>query len=346
MPSNIKVSFRAIDEDWDDAFSEHTFDIYHLCGWVNASTSIDKGTPKGIVAEYNHKKAFFPILIRQVDADSWDATSTYGYGGPIIDEALTLDEIDLMLEKISAFLSEQGCVSWFIRLHPIINERWNTTIGTTVTHGPTLMSDLTKSEAEHWRETQNQHRRGIKKALKMNVTTKIEPLSEDNIHIFSKIYKETMHSIRADQYYFFSDDYFYSLSKNLKSRLLLITAYQEGVAIASSLYTACEESGVMQFHLGGTLNDYRDLQPSKLIMHVAREWGRENEYKILNFGGGVGAKLDSLYNYKKGFSSSEMDFKTHRIIVNPLKYGQLIAQNKAAIGNVASDFFPLYRQRV
>lgn len=342
--SKVKVYFKAIDEVWDNDLSNYNFDIYHLSGWLNASRVIDKGTPKGIVAEYNDKKAFFPIIKRQIDDECWDATSTYGYGGPIIDDALTHEDIDIMLEQIKIFLSEEGCISWFIRLHPIINQGWNTTIGTTITHGPTLMSDLTKSEEEHWTETQNQHRRGIKKALKLNVKTSVEKLSENNIQVFSDIYQETMRKVSADEYYFFDDDYFYNLSKNLQNRLLLITAYQDNIAIASSIYTVCEESGIMQFHLGGTLDAYRNLQASKLIMHVARKWGRENGHEVLNFGGGVGAQLDSLYEFKKGFSSKEVDFKTHRIVINSHKYEQLVAQNPACNEEADTGFFPLYRK--
>lgn len=344
MLGNVKVNFRVIDEDWDNEVLNYDFDIYHLSGWLNASTIIDKGITRGIIVEYKNKKMLFPIIMRAIDDKYWDATSTYGYGGPIVDETLTTAEINIMLEQVGAFLSEQGCVSWFIRLHPILNKDWYTSIGKTITHGSTLVSDLTKSEEEHWAETQKQHCRGIKKALKANVTTKIENLSENNIQIFLNIYEETMRTITADQYYFFDENYFYDLSKELQDRLLLITAYQEDIAIASSIYTICEESGIMQFHLGGTLDDYRNLQPSKLITHIARGWGRKNNYQVLHLGGGVGAKLDSLYEYKKGFSSSEIDFKTHRIITNSHKYQELVIQNFGDSVVAETDFFPLYRK--
>lgn len=206
------------------------------------------------------------------------------------------------------------------------------------------MSDLSKSEEEHWSETQNRHRRGIKKALKMDVVTKIERLTRENAVMFSNIYKETMAQVKADQYYFFDDDYFFNLLENLQDRILLITAYQDNKAIGSSIYTICKESGIMQFHLGGTLNAYTHLQPSKLITHVARDWGRTNHYKLLHLGGGVGSNLDSLYEYKKGFSSQELLFKTYRLVVNPAKYEALVADSWFTENDLRSDFFPLYRK--
>ena len=340
----IKVDFIDIDKEWDKQISDYHFDVYHLSGWISASAVVDKGMPQGIVAHYKDKKVFLPIIIREIDSEHWDATSTYGYGGPVMDKTLTDAQLDLVLEGIRAFLFEKGCVSLFMRLHPIINKEWLPTVGKALTHGLTLMSDLTKSEEEHWSETQNRHRRGIKKAMKMEVVTKIESLTKESAMVFSNIYKETMEHVNASQYYFFDDNYFFNLFENLQDRILLITAYQDGKAIGSSIYTICRESGIMQFHLGGTLNAYTHLQPSKLITHVARNWGRENNYNLLHLGGGLGSNLDSLYEYKKGFSSQELLFKTYRLVVNSSKYAALIANNWFTENDLSSDFFPLYRK--
>ena len=339
----IKVDFREIDEQWDKDILNYQFDIYHLSGWVEASKEIDKGESKGIFASYKNKCLFFPVLIRALDDGLWDMTSTYGYGGPVVDETLSKQEITEVMQEVVAFLHRQGCVSWFIRLHPILNQEWSADVGTIIEHGPTLVSDLTKTEEEHWGETQRQHRQGIKKAIKAGVTVKIEKMQKEQVPLFSSIYKETMQMVKANQYYFFDDNYFYALCDYIPTRVLLATAYLEGTAIASSICTICKESKIIQFHLSGTLNDYRKLQPSKMITHEIRAWGREAGYEYLHLGGGVGAKCDTLYDYKKGFSSNELMFKTQRIIVNAEKYEQLAL----ASGNDDTEaaFFPIYRQR-
>ena len=100
----------------------------------------------------------------------------------------------------------------------------------------------------------------------------------------------------------------------------------------------------MHFHLGGTLNHYRNLQPSKLITHTAREWGRKNGYSVLHFGGGLGCRSDSLYEYKRGFSSEELTFKTWRLIINIKKYIKLVeAHSGLTEVGLETGFFPLYR---
>jgi len=64
----------------------------------------------------------------------------------------------------------------------------------------------------------------------------------------------------------------------------------------------------------------------------------------LHLGGGLGSKLDSLYEYKKGFSSRELLFKTYRLVVNPAKYAALVANKWFTENDLSSEFFPLYRQ--
>ncbi|MGO3757004.1 GNAT family N-acetyltransferase [Psychrobacter celer] len=340
----VQIDFLNIDQQWDKKIKHCHFDIYHLSGWVAASAIVDKGTPMGLMATYKNKQLFLPIIIRKIDSAYWDATTTYGYGGPLMDKSLSDAEADYMLQAVKERLFAKGCVSLFMRLHPIINKDWIPTVGKALTHGLTLMPDLSQSEAAHWSETQNRHRRGIKKAIKHNVVTKIERLTKASALVFSTIYKETMAHVQADQYYFFDDDYFVNLLENLQDRILLITAYQDDTPIASAIYTLCRESGIMQFHLGGTCGAYSHLQPSKLITHTARSWGRENNYQILHLGGGVGGALDSLYEYKKGFSSQELLFKTYRLIINPDKYAKLVAARRLTPDESHSDFFPLYRK--
>nr|WP_279052440.1 hypothetical protein [Acinetobacter tandoii] len=342
MDSNVNCSLVDVDDEWDTAVKKFNFDIYHLSGWLKSSAVIDDGQAKGLMIKFGNNELLFPLIIRRIDSIFWDATSPYGYGGPLGDSVLTNQEIDQLLQNAINFLKEHNCVSWFIRLHPILNIEWNSKFGTIVEHGPTLSSDLSKTEEEHWSETQQRHQRGIKKALKQSIYTKIEELNENNALIFSKIYLETMKHVNASDFYLFDDLYFIALAKNLKGRILLITAYDNETPIAASIFTYCQESKIIQYHLGGTLDAYRNLQPAKLITHIARAWGREKRYSILHLGGGFGASLDSLYEYKKGFSSNEHVFKTHRIVVNSDVYIKLLNKN-GRVGQL-TEYFPLYRK--
>lgn len=339
------VKLISIDNEWDDQIKSFDFDIYHLSAWLNASSVIEEGQPKGIIATYNDIKVFIPIIVREINDGLWDATTPYGYGGPIYAHYLSHRNLDFMLTHIRNYLYEKGCISLFLRLHPILNQNWDTSdnIGTTVVHGPTLVSDLSKTEEEHWLETQRRHRKDINKAKRSFLDIKIEPLSEHNIPTFLPIYIDTMERNKANIFYFFDADYFYKLSADLKDRLLLFTAYYNEKPISSILCTHCKESGIIQSHLGGTLTEYQNLYAYKLLTHLTRSWGRENGYKLLHFGGGVGAEKDTLYEFKKGFSSDELSFKTYRMIVNPEIYSNLCVSHLSKNKLKCNNFFPQYR---
>ncbi|VEI57212.1 methicillin resistance protein [Pasteurella multocida] len=347
MKSPVICELFEINTEWDDYINQFDFDIYHMSGWIKSSELIDKGEAKGLIISMDDKKLLFPLIIRKIDDIYWDITSTYGYSGVLHSDNLTEDEINYMLNETINYLKSQNCVSWFIRLHPILNKNWQSQVGHIIEHGPTLSSDLTKTEEEHWSETQVRHRRGIKRALNEGCTIKVEKLTKENIEIFYDIYEETMRTLGASDFYFFSKAYYFSLANLLEKNIILITAFNSSnKPIASSIYTLCEKTGIMQHHLGGTLDDYRYLQPSKLITHEARSWGRKNHYKVLHFGGGLGAKKDSLYEYKKGFSSNEHLFRSQRIIINNDIYQKLCCEKGFSELNIkdVTQFFPLYRK--
>ena len=337
----VEVCFRSIDENWDKEISNYGFDVYHLKGWLWSSIVIDSGKPRGVIATLKNKKIFFPIIVRLLNDGYWDATSPYGFGGPIVDQRLTNEEIDTIMYATTQFMYQQGCVSWFMRLHPILNHKWSVNVGSIAVHGPTLISDLTKSKEELWSETRRQHRQAIQKALKQGVTTKVEKMTSEKVSLFYKIYTETMQAVGANDYYYFNEDYFYTLCRNLPEQLVLFTAFLDKVAISCALCTISNKSKIIQYYLGGTLNNYRYLQPSKLLTNVIINWGQESSFDYLHLGGGVGATKDSLYNYKKGFSSKETVFKTYRIIINSEKYMALKIESGYVDSN--SDFFPIYR---
>ncbi|MGC7590640.1 peptidoglycan bridge formation glycyltransferase FemA/FemB family protein [Bisgaard Taxon 46] len=347
MKSPVICELVDINTEWDAYTNQFEFDIYHLSGWIKSSELIDHGEAKGLIISMDDKKLLFPLIIRKIDDTYWDITSTYGYSGVLHSDNLAEDEINYMLNKAVNYLKSQNCVSWFIRLHPILNKDWHSQVGHIVEHGPTLSSDLTKTEEEHWAETKKGHRKGIQKALNEGCTTKIEKINQENIDIFYDIYEETMRTLGASKFYFFSKEYYSSLIDLLDENIILITAFdRHNTPIASSIYTLCDKSGIIQHYLGGSLNDYRHLQPAKLITHEARRWGKLNHYKLLHFGGGVGAQKDSLYEYKKGFSSNEHLFRTQRIIINDEIYTQLCRDKCFSEQDIKdiSQFFPLYRK--
>ncbi len=72
--------------------------------------------------------------------------------------------------------------------------------------------------------------------------------------------------------------------------------------------------------------------------------GNRENYSYLNLGGGVGAKEDSLFYFKSGFSKNTASFKVWKYIVNQLVYDELVQRGKD-VGKHEKfvQFFPHYR---
>lgn len=328
---------------WASALQASRHDVYHTPGWIAASRHCDDGLPLAVHVEADGQQALFPMLRRELADGLWDATSAYGYGGPVFSRDCAADWVEKSLQAAISALEAAGCVSWFIRLHPNLNAGWASATGLVVDHGPTVSIDLSKPAEQHWRETMSGHRGDINKALKAGVTVQAGT-SPASLEAFVRIYHETMTALGASGYYFFKDEYFQDLVSQLGDNLLLMMAVENGEYIGGSMFTLSPSSLLMQYHLSGTAPAWRHRQPSKLILHAAREWGRDNGYSRLHLGGGVGAQEDALFKFKRGFSPDTHLFQTHRIVVNREHYDRLCAES----GNNQSDlsgFFPAYRQR-
>lgn len=341
----MNITYLALnDENWDNKLSLCKHDVYHTRDWLKISELSDKGEAFAICIEDKEDICFFPFIRKKIDANFWDAFSPYGYGGPIYNLNFNLSKIDIFLTHLIEYLSQTGCVSCFFRLHPILNTSWESKIGLIVKHGNTISVDLTKNINEHWAETRKGHRSDIKNAIKSGVTVNLfngYELNEKYINSFYEMYQETMQHVCASDYYFFNKEYFHLLFDTLKNKVLLAVAFLDQKIIAGSIFTLCNSAKIIQYHLSATKEEYRNLQPSKLILHEMRTWGNVNNYSLLHLGGGLGAQEDSLFNFKHGFSKQLSQFNSHRIIVNNEIFDSLCKKCNTNID--LKVFFPPYR---
>jgi hypothetical protein len=111
-----------------------------------------------------------------------------------------------------------------------------------------------------------------------------------------------------------------------------------GVPICGGLFVACH--GILQYHLGGTLNAALDLAPMKLLLDEVRAWGAAQGLRVMHLGGGATANPDDpLLYFKRGFSDRRHQFSSWRWIVSPHKYALLCS----AAASRTTDYFPAYR---
>ncbi|MGO8689424.1 MAG: GNAT family N-acetyltransferase [Thermoguttaceae bacterium] len=330
-------------------------DFYHLPGYLRLSAENEGGSAQAFVADDGQHRLFVPLIVRPIDLNGaaggtlCDATSPYGYPSPLLAGGRSEEErtafLDRALESLLAALQERRVVSLYLRLHPLLplpQEPFRRQ-GTLVRHGETVFVDLTQSEEEWWRQTRSQYRRYINHTKQLGYVAEIDQ-HWSRFDEFFDLYTETMHRVNADPYYFFSRGYFHQLRDALGDRLhLCIVRFGESLACAGTFSEVC---GIVQAHLGGRREEKPTVAPTKLMMHFIRCWAKERGNRVFHLGGGLGAKNDSLFFYKCGFSSLRGEFLTWRAVLRADTYQALVAQWPRITGvqtEFADDFFPAYR---
>lgn len=330
------------DAAWKGALTRLQHDIYHLPAWTRASAVIDGGDPEAILVEDGDHQVLIPIIVREVpdNPGHLDATSPYGYASPTRSPDAPDAFVDEALEAATDHLRSRGLISWFIRLHPLLDPLWQPAIGTTVEHGETVSIDLHTPEEEYRKQLRGSHRREINRALREGVEAKHDTGLND-LGAFVDLYRLTMERVGAGSYYFFPDDYFRELS-SLGEHLQLWLASYEGVVIAGAMIGVVPQTGIMQYHLSAADPEHRSRQPTKLLLDKVRSWGATAGMQRFHLGGGLGSEDDALLRFKGGFSPDRHRFRTLRIRVDPPAYEQM-AGLRGQVPSTDTGFFPSYR---
>lgn len=327
------------DPRWVEALDRCEHDVYHRPPWATASAPADGGEPIAVLVTDGPDVLLAPLVRRPLSGGRWDATSPYGYPGPIVGRDHRSGFVDAAMEALAGGLGAAGAVTAFLRLHPILNRHWPAGPGTVVAHAPTVTVDLRRSAEEHWAETRSGHRSDINRARRAGVTVRRDT-DLALLPRFVATYRRTMERVDATAYYFFDDRYFEELAAGLGNDLHLWVAELDGTLVGASLFCTAWSSGIAQYHLSATVDEHRRLQPSKVILDEVRAWGRTSGLRHLHLGGGLGRDDDPLLRFKLGFSSLTQPFRTQRLVLDESAYRALSLNE---VDDDRQGFFPAYR---
>jgi hypothetical protein len=335
------------DARWSAFLARVPHDVYHLPDYAELSSSIEQGRPAAFLAESDGAACLIPLILRDLPQDlrpvgDWyDATSPYGYPGPLATEPMDSGTLGRFLAAFRELGAAVGLVSAFIRLHPLLpfSPVALRTLGTVETHGHVVLVDLAPSQAELWAATRENHRTGIRKLERRGYV----PVLDDweLLPEFVRLYEATMRRVNAAPFYFFAPGYYDALRARLGRRVHLcaVRAPDGRVACAGLFF---EEAGIVQYHLGGTADEFLAIAPSKLMFDFVRRWAKERGNRILHLGGGIGGREDSLFHFKAGFSALRAEFQTLRVVFNEDGYETLANRSRAETAGT-TGYFPAYR---
>lgn len=274
----------------------------------------------------------------------YDLITPYGYGGPIIvtcNDELKKDElVKGYYDKFKEYCLKNKIVSEFIRFHPI-NKNYEdfTNIFETKYLRKTVVTNLKEHENPFQEEFKKRARTEIRKALREGVTYNIYH-SPKNLTKFKELYYSTMNRRGADEYYYFTEQYFDNMLNYLNKNILVIELVYKSQVIASELYFI--KNKMMYVHLLGYDENYMHLNANGVLEYAASIWGKKNSFDYIHHGGGItNNEDDSLLIAKRKFGQNEdRKFYIGKKIWNLDIYEKLCAIEAV---NETIDFFPAYR---
>ena len=330
---------------WDNTVkSFEYYDVYYLSGYVKAFHIHGDGEPFLLYYEGDSLKAIYVYMRRPTAINGiFDAITPYGYGGVLFEGDTSEDNLQAFWKAYVERMKEEHIVDNFVRYHPILkNAIPMKAISKVIDLGKTVAFDLSSPEVI-WENIISKNRNMIRKAEKNGIEIhhgKDLTLFKD----FRRIYNATMDKDHAEEYYYFGDEFYESIHKDLHDNYEMFYAVLNGEIIAMSIMLLANKQ--MHYHLSGSMIEYRNLAPSNLLLYKAALWGYEQGFKSFHLGGGVGSGEDNLYKFKAAFNRySDCQFSIGKEIYDLKMYNDLVSKRVACDFdfNKDSNFFPLYR---
>ncbi len=341
-------------EKWDDIIRTFkNYDVYYLSGYTKAFELHGDGEPILFYYEDNNIRAINVSMKRDISEviyykeiipkrTLFDLSTPYGYGGFIIEGKCCSESIDKLNKEYVNFCIENSIICEFVRFHPlienadIVNNIYDETI-----LGKTVSINLSSTD-KMWNDITSKNRNVIRKAKKNGV--EIFWGRDRNLYdIFIEMYNHTMEKDNATSYYYFNKGFYDSILNDLKYNSHMFYAVYNNKIIAMSiiLFANCN----MHYHLSASVEEYKHLAPTNLLLYEAACWGNANGYSAFHLGGGVGSSEDSLYKFKNSFNRySDNKFIIGKKIFDKGKYESLVSLRgfSEEISNMG-NFFPKYR---
>ena len=343
--------------NWDKivtSFKDH--DVYYFHGYVDAFMRHGDGMPiliyyeskflRGMYVSMMRDLSFLPFASGIILPGEWfDLTSPYGYGGWLFEGELTDEQMRLFYKEYKTYMLIHHFVCNFVRYSPVLqNAELMKPLGCVIDLGKTIAIDLSSKELI-WNNITSKNRNMIRKAIKNNVIIEHSKPTSRLMSTFKSIYDATMKLDHAVEYYFFGDSFYKSIIDNLSDNTEVFYATKDDKIIAVSIILYA--NGKMHYHLSGTVNEYRNLAPTNLLLYEAALWGHDNGLEQFHLGGGLGSGKDSLYKFKASFNKlSDNQFSIGKEVFNNEMYEQLVnwREDMDSQFDKSSSFFPIYRQ--
>lgn len=259
------------------------------------------------------------LHVADVAGTNWkDASSPYGYGGPLSSTA----DPGFLAAAWRAYLSwmrDHRVAVEYVRFHPALgNERY---YGGQVADNREVVwvdldaQDVTTAYAARLRQT-------LKKAAGAGLVYDECDLAA-YAREFAGYHRATMRAMNADPFYLFGDDYFESLGRSGLARLgICRRGGRVGDWLAAGIFL--DGRGMREYHLAAATDEGRKRGASSLALHEAALAARQSGMHKLYLGGGTDAGADNpLLFFKSAYSPQRLTYRTGSTVFDAAAYDEL-----------------------
>lgn len=244
---------------------------------------------------------YHPFHMAQIPGARYrDIQSAYGYGGPVA----TSEDPGFLGRADCAFREwcrEEGIIAGFFRFHPLLSN-WRFFQGEVIRDRTTLWIDLRVPDL--LASYKRRHKYEIKIIQKRGCKL-ICDKSSFNMDMFFSAYNETMKIQNANQFYFINSCCVYSFI--LLKNALFLTLWDNDVFLSGGIFLHTQN--ILEYHLSGSTLQGREMSATKLLIHLAAEWGKSKGIRYFHLGGGSdSSEQNLLLFFKRGFSNLETNF--------------------------------------
>lgn len=343
-------------DKWLDVLSMCSlYDFYHCPSYHEIAVTNERYEKNLFVYQEGAYTIAIPLVIRPLNEiegldflDFRDATSVYGYAGPIASHEFIPEEVIKNFQAgLQAHFRNNGIICAFSRLHPlIIQQHLLEDFGSVLSAGHTVSIDLSLPPDEQYSHYRRNHKYNIRKLRQLNMRC-IEDQGAEHLDGFMGMYYENMRRVHAQTEYFFDKVYFQNILNTRDFEMRLFVCLLDDDLICGGLFSLC--NGIVQAWLAATEEKYLQVAPMKLLLDEVRIWANEIGANCFHLGGGHGADEDSLFRFKTGFSKTLHEFNVWQMIVMAKEY-QEISRTKVSWDKeqnremTRGHFFPLYRR--
>jgi UDP-perosamine 4-acetyltransferase len=325
---------------WDDLVDRAPVpDVYYRPAYLRAYALTGHGRPLAVVVRSGSTEALFSLLIRTLDVNGQvfrDAITPYGYGG-----LLRLSGPEHPGPKIAEDLFSQlrdwtrasGLITCTPRLHPLLDQDASWGVNQLPKEWTRIFSrgETTALELKQWDDIRHQmlgmakgRRYDLKRARStLDLRTSEGTNALDDLKIFRALYRQSMERVRADEFFFFADEYFDRLATELGDKFAVFTALAGDRPVASAIFLA--DRDFAHYHLAGSNDEGRTHGAATLLVVAACEWARQRGCSILHLGGGLRPN-DTLWEFKRAFGGKVFSYSYVTLIADSEHYEYLVGQ--------------------